>query len=214
MRKCTNIFTIYEEVVSHILYDILPDPFEFPNIWGKFYFLFYQCKIGGTLGIPQCPSDNNRASKLSELQLAGCELSDGVGPDGRAPPAWGSHSVSAERCGRELSDGVGPGGRLLQHEEVAGTAQCLPKGAARELSDGVSPDSRLLQHEEVAGTAQCLPQGAAVICLMVSAQAAGYSSMRKWPALLSIRRKVQQVSYNYPHTCRGLIGKNTGCRTF
>ncbi len=33
-------------------------------------------------------------------------------------------------AGRELSDGVGPDGRLLQHKEVAGTAQCPPKGAA------------------------------------------------------------------------------------
>ncbi len=31
MRKCTNIFTVYEEVVSHI-YDFAPDPSEFPNI--------------------------------------------------------------------------------------------------------------------------------------------------------------------------------------
>jgi hypothetical protein len=64
------------------------------------------------LGIPQCPSDNNRASKISELQLAG----------------------------RELSDGVGPGSWLLQHEEVAGTAQCLPKGAAggQQAGQGVS----------------------------------------------------------------------------
>jgi hypothetical protein len=68
--------------------------------------------------------------------------------------------VSAEMCGRELSDGVGPGGRLLQHKEVAGPAQCPPKGAA-------------------------------VNCLMVSAQTAGCSSMRKWPAPLSVRRKVR-----------------------
>ncbi len=33
-------------------------------------------------------------------------------------------------AGRELSDGVGPDGRLLQHEEVASTAQCPSKGVA------------------------------------------------------------------------------------
>jgi hypothetical protein len=31
MRKCTNIFIIYEEFVSHI-YDFAHDPSEFPNI--------------------------------------------------------------------------------------------------------------------------------------------------------------------------------------
>jgi hypothetical protein len=43
MKKCTNIFTIYEEVVSHtVQYMILHlDPSEFPNICGKLYFLFY-----------------------------------------------------------------------------------------------------------------------------------------------------------------------------
>ncbi len=52
MRKCTNIFTIYEEVVSHIwLCTVAPDPSEFPNIWGKFYFLFYQCTVLACLHI-------------------------------------------------------------------------------------------------------------------------------------------------------------------
>jgi hypothetical protein len=41
MRKCTNVFTIYEG--SLVKYDFAPDPSEFPNIWGKFSFLFYQC---------------------------------------------------------------------------------------------------------------------------------------------------------------------------
>ncbi len=41
MRKCTNIFAIYEEVVSYIW--LCTDPPKFPNIWGKFYFIFYQC---------------------------------------------------------------------------------------------------------------------------------------------------------------------------
>ncbi len=60
-----------------------PIPLNFLAYKGKFSFLFYQCKNGGTLGIPQCPSDNNRAFKISELHLAGRELSDGVGPGGR-----------------------------------------------------------------------------------------------------------------------------------
>ncbi len=47
-------FLIYEEmhkyfhhiwgVVSHIHYNFATDPSEFPNIWGKFNFLFYQCR--------------------------------------------------------------------------------------------------------------------------------------------------------------------------
>jgi hypothetical protein len=28
-----------------LIYDFAPDPSEFPNIWGKFYFLFYQCGL-------------------------------------------------------------------------------------------------------------------------------------------------------------------------
>ncbi len=28
---------------SLVIYDFAPDPSEFPNIWGKFYFLFYLC---------------------------------------------------------------------------------------------------------------------------------------------------------------------------
>ncbi len=43
MRKCTNIFTIYEDWRSLVIYDFAPEPSEFPNIWGKFYFIFYQC---------------------------------------------------------------------------------------------------------------------------------------------------------------------------
>jgi hypothetical protein len=31
MRKCTNIFTIHEEVVL-VIYDFASDPSEFPNI--------------------------------------------------------------------------------------------------------------------------------------------------------------------------------------
>ncbi len=54
------------------------------------------------LSILQCPPDSNKASKNSVLHLTGRELSDGVGPD-----SW-----------------------LLQHEEVASTAQCPPKGAS------------------------------------------------------------------------------------
>ncbi len=42
--------TICEEAVSHIwVYNLAPDTSEFPNIWGKFSFLFYQC---GTLRHP------------------------------------------------------------------------------------------------------------------------------------------------------------------
>jgi hypothetical protein len=37
MRKCTNIFTRYEVVVSQIL---APDPPEFPNKWGIFFSFF------------------------------------------------------------------------------------------------------------------------------------------------------------------------------
>ncbi len=37
MRKCTNIFPIYDEVASYTVYDFAPDP---SNIWGKFLFLF------------------------------------------------------------------------------------------------------------------------------------------------------------------------------
>ncbi len=44
MRKCTNIFTIYEEVVL-VIYVFASDPSEFPNIWGKFCFIFYQCAV-------------------------------------------------------------------------------------------------------------------------------------------------------------------------
>ncbi len=77
---------------------------------------------------------------------------------------------------------------LLQHEEAA---QCPLKGAAVNCLMVSAQTSRLLQHEEVAGTALCRPKGAAVNCLMVSAQTAGCSSMRKWPAPLSVHRKVR-----------------------
>ncbi len=30
---------------SLVMYDFAPDPSEFPNIWGKFYFIFYQCAL-------------------------------------------------------------------------------------------------------------------------------------------------------------------------
>jgi hypothetical protein len=42
MRK---YFTIYEEDVI-VIYDFAPDPSEFPYILGKFYFLFYQSRLG------------------------------------------------------------------------------------------------------------------------------------------------------------------------
>ncbi len=42
MRKCTNIFTIYEEeVVSHMT--LHPIPLNFLIYMRKFNFLFYQC---------------------------------------------------------------------------------------------------------------------------------------------------------------------------
>ncbi len=46
MRKCA-IFSPYM-IRSLVIYDFAPesDPSEFPNIWGKFYFLFYQCRHG------------------------------------------------------------------------------------------------------------------------------------------------------------------------
>ncbi len=28
-----------------VIYDLAPDPYEFPNIWGKFSFLFDQCNV-------------------------------------------------------------------------------------------------------------------------------------------------------------------------
>jgi hypothetical protein len=37
MRKCTNIFTIYEEVI----YDFAPDPFKFSNIAENLIFFFF-----------------------------------------------------------------------------------------------------------------------------------------------------------------------------
>ncbi len=43
MRKCAKISSsIYEEDVSHSMTLQLPH-YEFPYIWGKFDFLFYQC---------------------------------------------------------------------------------------------------------------------------------------------------------------------------
>jgi hypothetical protein len=47
-------FLIYEEMPKYfllfmrrslVIYDFAPDPSEFPNIWGKFYFIFYQCTL-------------------------------------------------------------------------------------------------------------------------------------------------------------------------
>ncbi len=29
-----------------VIFDFATDPFQFPYIWGKFYFLFYQCNAG------------------------------------------------------------------------------------------------------------------------------------------------------------------------
>ncbi len=40
MKKCTNAPYMRRSLV---IYDFAPDPSEFPNIWGKFSFLFYQC---------------------------------------------------------------------------------------------------------------------------------------------------------------------------
>jgi hypothetical protein len=30
---------------SLVIYDFAPDPSKFPNVWGKFYFLFHQCSL-------------------------------------------------------------------------------------------------------------------------------------------------------------------------
>ncbi len=52
MRKCTNIFTIYEEVVSHILYMTLhPIPVDFLLHEENFVFFFIRGG-GGELGDP------------------------------------------------------------------------------------------------------------------------------------------------------------------
>ena len=40
----TQIFSPYMRR-SLVIYDFAPDPSEFPNIWRKFSFLFYQCRI-------------------------------------------------------------------------------------------------------------------------------------------------------------------------
>ncbi len=36
---------IFHNIMKRLLviYDFAPDPSEFPYIWGKFYFIFYQC---------------------------------------------------------------------------------------------------------------------------------------------------------------------------
>jgi hypothetical protein len=39
-RICKNISPYMRR--SLVIYDFAPEPSEFPNIWGKFYFLFYQ----------------------------------------------------------------------------------------------------------------------------------------------------------------------------
>jgi hypothetical protein len=51
MRNPSNIWgnaQIFSPYMSGslVIYDFAPDPSEFPNIWGKFYFLFYQCRHG------------------------------------------------------------------------------------------------------------------------------------------------------------------------
>jgi hypothetical protein len=44
-----KFFTIYKEAVI-VIYDFAPDPSDFPYMWGKFYFRFYQrrCNEDGT----------------------------------------------------------------------------------------------------------------------------------------------------------------------
>jgi hypothetical protein len=44
MRKCADISPYMRRPL--VIYDFAPDPSEFPYIWGKFYFLFYQCSLG------------------------------------------------------------------------------------------------------------------------------------------------------------------------
>jgi hypothetical protein len=41
LRKCINIFTIYEEAVSHTGYDFAPDPSKFPNICMRKMFYYF-----------------------------------------------------------------------------------------------------------------------------------------------------------------------------
>ncbi len=45
-KEMRKYFPIYEEAVSHILYDFATAPFwiSLYSIWGKFDFLFYQCR--------------------------------------------------------------------------------------------------------------------------------------------------------------------------
>jgi|688.fasta_scaffold469138_2 hypothetical protein len=47
MRNCTNIFTIYEEVL--VIYDFAHDPSEFPNIQYEENFIFSLISVGRIL---------------------------------------------------------------------------------------------------------------------------------------------------------------------
>jgi hypothetical protein len=47
-----------------VIYDFAPDPFEFPYIWGKIFFIFFQCttlhsdfllSVGSPNGLPEHP---------------------------------------------------------------------------------------------------------------------------------------------------------------
>ncbi len=50
---------------SLVIYDFAPDPSEFPYIWGKFYFLFYQCSLPYSRAKPEfiLPEKKNHQSK-------------------------------------------------------------------------------------------------------------------------------------------------------
>ncbi len=45
MRKCTNIFPIYEEPL--VIYDFATAPLwiSLYSIWGEFYLIFYHCRV-------------------------------------------------------------------------------------------------------------------------------------------------------------------------
>ncbi len=45
-EEMRRYFTIYCMRRPLVICDFAPDPSEFPYIWGKFYFLFYQCSLG------------------------------------------------------------------------------------------------------------------------------------------------------------------------
>jgi hypothetical protein len=44
IRKCANFSPYMRRPL--VIYDFTPDPSEFPYIRGKFYFIFYQCRVG------------------------------------------------------------------------------------------------------------------------------------------------------------------------